>query len=79
MCDGDDSSLLLDCELTQKIHDDSGTLGIERCCQLVGQNDARLVGECAGDGVALRPTPRILYGSAICLILGRGLDVLSLN
>ena len=40
--------------LRKQVHDDLGALGIERRRRLVGENDARPVGERAGDGDALR-------------------------
>ena len=48
MGDGDDRRVALHRELAQQVHDDAGALGIERGGRLVGENDARAVGERAG-------------------------------
>ncbi|PKP73851.1 MAG: MBL fold metallo-hydrolase [Alphaproteobacteria bacterium HGW-Alphaproteobacteria-6] len=47
-------------ELAQQVHDDPGPHRVERRGRLVGEDDARAVGEGAGDGHALRLAAREL-------------------
>ena len=54
------AALLIDGQLAQEVHDDLRALRIERGRRLVGQDDARTIGERAGDGDALRLAARKL-------------------
>ena len=50
----DDGGVLLDRNPPQQIHDNAGARGIKRRRRLIGENDARAVGERAGDLSVIR-------------------------
>ena len=54
MRDDDDRSTLLDRDPAQQVHHNAGARRIERRGRLVGEDDARLIGESARDRHALR-------------------------
>ena len=51
---------LLSRHLTQQVHDDTGTLRIECCGRLIGENNPRTIGQCSGNRNALRLAAREL-------------------
>ncbi len=53
MCDHDDGFVLFADQMLKDIEDVIGSDGIEAACGFIGDEDGRVIGECARNGDAL--------------------------